>query len=391
MTTFAQDATGRRSAARYLLLHPIVTAARQPAELALVRRHASALKSMFATLLGYTLVAEADFARLIKDLPDPTAQVRPARRATDDAPYTPSSYVCLALVCAALLAPGVGEQILISALVEQIRADAADQSIPLGDSIADRRRIVTVLALLTSWGLLTETDGSVAAWGERRQDEALLTINRPLLAHLLPSPLHAYDSAYDSYTALRDDQPRRRLRRRLVEHPVVLRSQLPEDELDVLSRERTELARQLDEHFGLVLEVRAEGAVAYDPEGELTDVEFPGSGTLRQAALLLLDELVGQRSADTLDENGHSTDGVLAEWSLVDDIVTRLVDEHRKSWKTGYVESPTALRTDIVDLLASLALVVARDDGLMVMAPAARYRPTVIDRSPQQALFEGSS
>ncbi len=33
----------------------------------------------------------------------------------------------------------------------------------------------------------------------------------------------------------------------------------------MLSRERTDLARHLDENFGLVLEVRAEGALAYDP------------------------------------------------------------------------------------------------------------------------------
>src|SRR5205823_935666 len=152
-----------------------------------------------------------------------SAPVRPARRMTDNGPFTPATYVHLPLACGALLPPGVGEQILISALVDQIRADAAEQSITVTDSISDPRQLV-----------------------------------RPL---------------------------------RLVENPALFRAELPDDELDVLSRERHELARQLDENFGVVLEVRAEGVLAYDPSGTLTDLDFPGAGRAKQAALLLLDEL----------------------------------------------------------------------------------------------------
>ena len=50
----------RRIAARHLLVSPILTAARNPAELDLVRRHAPALKSMFASQLGYALIVESD-------------------------------------------------------------------------------------------------------------------------------------------------------------------------------------------------------------------------------------------------------------------------------------------------------------------------------------------
>jgi hypothetical protein len=53
---------------------------------------------------------------------------------------------------AALLAPGVGEQILISALADQIRADAVQQSIKITDGISDRRQFVTALRLLVAWG-----------------------------------------------------------------------------------------------------------------------------------------------------------------------------------------------------------------------------------------------
>ncbi|HEU5268053.1 MAG TPA: TIGR02678 family protein [Jatrophihabitans sp.] len=391
MTTFAQDAEGRRTAARRLLTQPILTATRDPEEFALVRRHATALKSMFATQLGYPLVVESGFARLVKAIPDPAAPPRPARRPTDDTAFTARTYVHLALICAALLAPGVGEQILISALVEQVRADAAEQSINVSDSIGDRRHLVTALALLVGWGVVAETEGSISAWGERRQDEALLTINRPLVAHLLPSPLHHYTSAGESYAAPADDQPRRRLRRRLVEHPVVLRSQLPDDELDVLSRERSDLTRQLAENFGLTLEVRAEGALAYDADGALTDVEFPGTGSRRQAALLLLDELVVALAPDsgaTVAVGDVDVPGACATWELVDRLLADLAARHRRSWKSLYADSPDALRTDVIDLLSSLALAMPTDTGLVIFPPAARYRPGVTTTPAEPALFE---
>ncbi len=140
--------------------------------------------------------------------------------------------------------------------------------------------------------MLTETDGSLSAWSERRE-EGVLQIHRPLLPHVLPRPLRNVASLADLADQLPSgtSEPRRSLRRRLVENPLVKREELPEDERDVLSRERSELTRLLEEHFGLTLEVRAEGALAYDTEGTLSDVAYPGPGTVRQAALLLTDAL----------------------------------------------------------------------------------------------------
>ena len=62
----------------------------------------------------------------------------------------------------------------------------AEQSITVTDSIGDRRQLVAALKLLASWGVVTETDGTLTGWGERPEDEALLSINRALLIHLLP-------------------------------------------------------------------------------------------------------------------------------------------------------------------------------------------------------------
>jgi uncharacterized protein (TIGR02678 family) len=393
VATAGLDAGERRIAARNLLSSPILTATQQPTELDLVRRHAPALKSMFATQLGYALVVESSFARLVKAPLPASAPARPARRPTDGAAFTPNSYVHLVLVCAALLAPGVGEQILISSLVDQVRADAAEQAITITDGLSDRRQLVTALSLLATWGVLSETDGSLSAWGERREDEALLTINRALLVHLLPSPLHQYDQADATWTQHELDNPRRRLRRRLVESPAVFRAELPADELDVLSRERHDLAKHLDENFGLVLEVRAEGALAYDPAGGLTDVDFPGNGSAKQAALLLLDELVvalqpAVESMVTIDE--QVLPGVIAPWSQVDAVLADLTTRYRTMWKNAYVESGARLRADAVELLTALRLAARTDDGLAIFPFAARYQPQVTTRPlVQGSLFEG--
>lgn len=387
VSTAGLDAGERRIAARHLLASPLLTATRQPAELDLIRRHAAALKSMFASQLGYVLIVESRFARLVKAPLPASAPVRPARRVTDESPFTAATYVHLSLACAALLAPGVGEQILISALVDQIRADAAEQSITITDGISDRRQLVTALRLLVTWGVVSETDGSLGAWGERPENEALLSINRPLLIHLLPSPLHPFSMAAETWSQRSPEPPRRRLRQRLVENPAVFRAELPDDELDVLSRDRNELARHLDENFGLVLEVRAEGALAYDPSGTLTDLDFPGSGSAKQAALLLLDELAtilqpSAESAVLIDD--RPLPGTLAPWPQVDATLAELAARYRSAWKSSYGESPGTLRTDVTSLLAALRLACPLEEGLAIFPFAARYQPHVKTQAATQ-------
>lgn len=55
-----------RDAARALLRMPLLTADRNPDELALVRRHRDALSRLLADGLGYRLVVEPGLARLFK-------------------------------------------------------------------------------------------------------------------------------------------------------------------------------------------------------------------------------------------------------------------------------------------------------------------------------------
>jgi len=378
--TTSQSARDRREAARALLARPLLTAAHAE-ELALVRLHAPALRSMFKSTLDYHLVVESTFARLVKGPVSPDAPARPARR-PDDTAFTPMTYTLLSLLCAALLVPGTGDQILISALIEQVRSDAATIGVRIGDTLPERRALVTAIGQLIGWGVLTETDGTAGSWGERR-DEALLTIHRAALPHLLARPLsglgHADDLlAPDAHLA---DQPRRSLRRKLVENPLVRREELTDGERDVLSRERSELTRVLAESFGLALEVRAEGALAYDLTGELTDVAFPGNGRIKQAALLLLGELIERRAL----AGGREVPGLAVAWHDVDAALAELTTRHARAWGDALAEQPGKLRDDVVAVLCELGVARAAATGLLLHPAAARYRPQPRTAPPTRA------
>ncbi len=382
-STPAHDAAMRREAARALLRNPLLTARSHPEELALVRRHARELKGLFATVLGYPLVVEASFARLVKAPLSDDGPARAAKRGSGTE-FTPRTYAYLALVCAGLLAPETGEQVLMSALVERLRSDAAIAGLAMDDTLVERRNLVAAIGLLVGWGVLEETDGTVAGWGDRK-DEALLSVNRALLPHLLARPLHDAEAPGQLWAADSEagEQPRRSLRRKLVENPLVRRKDLSDAERDVLSRERTEISRVLEEAFGLTLEVRAEGALCFDRELELSDVEFPGTGTVRQAALLLLSELIarsGPLHGMTAPVGGRDVPGLACAWRDVDDILAKLARRYDKAWGADYVRHPDRLREEVVNLLDGFGLVDITDYALLVHPAAARYRP-----DPQRA------
>ncbi|MEE2034038.1 TIGR02678 family protein [Rhodococcus chondri] len=372
--TAAQDAAGRRDAARALLQQPILTAAHDPATFELVRRHATALRSLFSDRLGYTLVVEDSFARLLKSPLAPTAPARPLRRSSGDE-FGAITYTYLALLCAALLAPGVGDQVLVSALVEQVRVDAAEQGIAVADTVTERRHLVAALQILLEWGVLTETDGSVGDWADG-DAEALFTVTRPVLTQLSARALHDTTGPAELQASPRQYSPRQLLYRTLVENPFTARTDLDPATAEVLIRERSDVARRLDEDFGLVLEVRTEGALAYDPDGDLTDEPFPGVGTVKQAALLLVSKLV--EDADPAPGTALHVEG-----AALDEALRELVSVHARSWRGEYVRDLSALRRDVVSLLHRLALAHSVDDGLLLAAPAARYRFTAPERTAE--------
>jgi uncharacterized protein (TIGR02678 family) len=388
--TAEHDAAERRDAARALLAHPVLTRARHGEELALVRRHSAALRKIFPAVLGYPLVVEASFARLVKHAPSADAPARPAQRRGGQ-PFAPRTYAYLALVCAGLLQTTSGDQVLLGTLVEQVRADAAHAGVTQDDSLTDRRHLVQAVALLIDWGVLSETDGSVTAWGDRHE-EALLDVNRTLLTHVLARPLGDVTSAGELLARgtgdLPAEEPRRTLRRKLVENPLVRREDLTDAEQHVLSRERAELSHTLAENFGLTLEVRQEGALAYDVDGELTDVAFPGQGTVAHVCLLLVNALVDDLDGGpgvTADVDGRTVPGLLAPWAAVSDAVHLLVEQYGTTFAEMFAGDPEHLQAAVVARLEDLSLARRTPAGLVLHPACARYQPEpqrVARRSP---------
>ncbi|WP_138842464.1 TIGR02678 family protein [Rhodococcus pyridinivorans] len=367
-STVSGDVSGRRDAARALLQQPIVTAASERETFDLVRRHAPALKSMFADRLGYRLVVEPTFARLIKAPLGPTSPHRALRHA-DGTEFGAITYACLALVCAALLEPGTGERVSVDDLLEQVRADARENGIVFGDPVSEERNFAAALRVLEEWGVIAESGhGDEVSGDEVRGDGPHLDVHRDLLSQLLDTPLHGMPGPAAALARHEHEPAALRLYRRLVEDPFVARDELDDESATILARDRHELARMLEGDFGLVLEVRAEGALAYDPAGVLTDEAFPGSGTLKHASLLLLTELTerfGDSAATTLHVDAHILDSVLAD----------LAAARSRTWKSIYVRDFALLRRDVVALLFRLGLARPHENGLELTAPAARYRP----------------
>ncbi|MDP9436507.1 MAG: TIGR02678 family protein, partial [Actinomycetota bacterium] len=286
----------RRTAVRALLRFPLLTAEGPHAEeFLLVRRHREHLERLFAEGVGYRLVVEPRTARLFKaGLGDDPS--RPLRRRTASGPgraFEPRAYALLCLTLAALTR--CPAQLLVDELVAQVRSAAADAGLDVDlDSVADRRALAAALVALLDLGVLAEREGELARWADDgalslldvRRDRVRLLVAASLTGVTAPDDLLA-SAALPSAAG----GARVAVRRALLEKPVMSATDLTPDQAEWWSRNRHREADWFREHAGLELELRAEGAVAVDPDEELTDVVFPGSGSARHAALLVLEHL----------------------------------------------------------------------------------------------------
>ncbi|WP_371501002.1 DUF2398 family protein [Kitasatospora sp. NBC_00374] len=305
-------AVERRTAARLLLAHPLVTdTGPHAAGFPLIHRHADWLAERFQRVLGYRLTVAARHARLRK-APMPG-------RALEG--FTPASYACLVLALGAL-ADG--------------RAPDLDQP--------------QALAVLRDWQVV-----------DRDRDGAP-TVDRELAAALAPA------------SALPAAGPELTVRRLLVETPVVLLDELSPAERDWLLRGRAAEAALFAEFLGLQTEVRAEGVALLDPADELTDLALPGTDTLAQAALLLVRQLVEELRPLPEDTAPPAVlipdaliDGALGD--VTDD------HGLRAGWSPEYLADRPAFRRDVLALLERMGLIAPAGRAWLLRAPAARYAP----------------
>ena len=208
------------------------------------------------------------------------------------------------------------------------------------DGISDRRQLVAALKLLAAWGVVTETDGTLAGWGERPEDEALLSINRALLIHLLPSPLHQYGDGRGHLVA-----PGRRA---AAPAAAPAAGGEPGGVPGRAARRRAGRAVPGADRAGPApgRELRAgaggpgRGRAGLRPgqrAGGSPTWTFPGSGSAKQAALLLLDELSAALQPSAGQQRSWSTarpwPAALAPWTQVDAMLGELATRHRAVWK----------------------------------------------------------
>ncbi|MFC3998835.1 TIGR02678 family protein [Nocardiopsis sediminis] len=385
----AIEAAQVRRCARVLLRRPLLRADGPEGEvLPVVRRYADRLQALFAGYLGYRLVVEPGFARLYKTGGTPGG-VRGAHK-PNGAPFTPRAYAYLALVLAVL--SGGGGQLLLSSLVADVRAAGAEAGLDLGGGIVDRRALAAALRHLIDVGVLSETDGSVSPWADDAEREALLTVDAELLGHLVAAPLARIvrpEAAGDAGT-----DERHAVRRRIVEDPVVPYSEVAPAGREWLRANLRQEAHLLEELTGLRLEARAEGVLAVDPEGYLTDRVFPGTGTVARIALLAADELLsdargdggaGAGAGETGSGRGRAGagagTGAGSPWidvspDRLEAVVRGLAERHPRAWSREAVRDTTRLAAAVAHALAQAGLARTLPDGTVELGPAAaRYRP----------------
>jgi uncharacterized protein (TIGR02678 family) len=283
-------------AVRLLLRHPLITST-WPDDRALprVRRFSAQLRRDLAEAFGYRLELHGSTARLVRTAdaldPDRPAVTRSGR------PFDRQRYAYLSLCLAVLGRAGI--QITLSELADAVGSDA-NRIAGLGfdpDSGADRRALVDAVGWLEERGVVRLTDGSSASWaGDPAGGEALYDIARDVVFALFRPPrmLHV-----DSVRALlerpmsRGGNAERRAaaqaaRRAVVESPVVYYADVDPDVANHLRG--TALPGDLYRLTGLRTERRAEGILLVDTT-RLSVEQFPGAGSVAQAAVLLAVEM----------------------------------------------------------------------------------------------------
>lgn len=442
-------------AARVMLANHLVTRT-YPDRIALplIRRWATELREDLAELFGYKLEVTETTARLfpVIDRLDPG---RPARTAGDRL-FDRRRYAYLALALAAL--GRAGDQITLSELADQVaaytaRVDGLELST---DRAADRDAFVDAIGWLALRGAITLADGDAGGWAsDPDAGEALYDIDRPVVFALFRPPralqhLHsvrgllAEDAGLPAASAA---DAARRVRRSLVERPVVYREDLSEAERPLLAQDR--IIADVELFTGLRAERRAEGVALIDISGRLSDVRFPSTGTLAQVALLLAGEIadlvldidnpVEQRPAaadpaialaEQLDNaipestvfvplaDLPSTDPAAAQDDPADDddptadhaedqirtypfltaawiqeTVQALADRYGATFAAQWQADVPGLTAEVLTLLERLRLLRRVEDGVLVLPALARYRGAVVTVRTKKAeeLFVAAS
>jgi uncharacterized protein (TIGR02678 family) len=297
---------------------------------------------------------------------------------------------------------------MIDELVGKVRGTIAEAELDVDlDTPADRRALYAALTALVEFGVLRERDhdgGGLERWVSDPRARSLLDVDRDRL-RLMPaasvvdtsSPASLLDAATLPSAA---GGARVAVRRRLLESPVMTTSDLTDEQAEWWRRNRNREQERLSELFGVDLELRAEGALVIDPEDGLSDVTFPGKGTAKQFALLLVERL-----ARWCVDHGAGGPWHRVPAKVVASELDALAGDYHTYLNKAHRETPHALYHDVLGVLTSVGLVrvelpapdgsggpgAGGDSAWLVHAAASRYapRPEVVEsRARQASLFD---
>ncbi len=294
-----------QKAARLALRHPLITSSYPDSSaLPLVRKWVRQLRTDFGEVLGYTLLSSGDTIRLrrVQDTLDGTRPaVTRARR-----PFDRRRYAYLVLALSALGRSGT--QIALSELANAVAADAGridGVGMDTGRK-PDRDAFVDAVSWLEARGALRVADGSAVEWvNDPERAEALYDIDREVAGAIyapsrvlqhLSSVTELLDGRASGTAPAQGREARRRgnarqARRLVLEHPVIYYADV-DAELRGQLRSAS-LAEDVERLTGLALERRGEGVALISAGQRFTDVAFPSTGTVAQAALLLCARMAG--------------------------------------------------------------------------------------------------
>jgi uncharacterized protein (TIGR02678 family) len=451
----ALDRAMYQRAARAVLTHSLITERYPDSQtLPLVRRWAAPLRRDMARLFDYRLEFTPTTARLFRAR-DALDASRPAMAGTNqDRPFDRRRYACLALAVAVL--GRSGPQIALSELAERVTAEAAriDGVDLSAEDKSDRAAFVDAVSWLQTRGAVRLADGNAGRWAvDPTAGEALYDIDRDILRavyrptrvlqHIgsVTELLYRPDAASRATRRLAAGQ---RVRRALVEQPVVYDADL--DQADRGTLRTPSVAAEVAELTGMIIERRAEGIAMVDVSGRFSDRRFPGTGTIAQASLLLLNRIADRindldapplltlpapppaseqlsqaldsvlprteqaehpgRPGPDLTDPPDRSDADPEEWAvpaadppsypMLEDswlasTLADLLTEYGSTFRATLTADPPRLLAGVVGLLTELHMVVRVPGGVLALPLLARYRNAVLDvrrREPEGGLFD---
>lgn len=381
-------AAERQRAARAILRRPLLLAQGRDADLYLeVRRHAQYLREWLRLNTGWSLLVNAELARLVKSTegqdPDHTF---PAVDARSHQPFSRRRYVLFCLCLASL--SRADSQITLGRLAEQVVQACADPALSAAgitftlERRDERSDLVAVVRLLMEYGVLARVAGEEDAFLDDIGD-VLYDVRRRVLTTLLSTargPSTVEEPGFDARLArltqappapteeIQSRQLRHRLTRLLLDGPVVYYDDLDAEEREFLRGQRTLLTGKIAEFTGLVAEARAEGVAMVDPMDELTDIRMPETGTDGHATLLIADRL-------SMDERAEVPLAELLKW--LEGQAETFVAQH--VWRRAAIDpgGPAEILQIALTRLEALKLirreVLAPDATVRLLPAIARY------------------